>query len=248
MWGVYCMKITVLGCYGPYPPAGQCCSGYLLQDQETAILLDCGNGVFSRLRYYLEPWELSAVIVTHLHADHYGDLVILKYALMLHNQEINMPLIVYAPEEPREIFTSLNYKTFLQAEPIHEKTELEIGRLQISFTPTVHSVPSYLVTVTAGQKKFVYSGDSEYFPAMPAAVEGADLFLCEANFLEAERKSGASNHLTAAQAGQIAREGGVKRLILTHLFPDRDPKLTLQEAQKEFAACELAQPAAVYQL
>jgi len=180
------MKITVLGCYGPYPPAGQCCSGYLLQDQETAILLDCGNGVLSRLRYYLEPWELSAVIVSHLHADHYGDVAILKYALMLHQQA--EPLTVYAPAEPQDIFSSLNYKTFLKAEPVNETTELKIGRMQISFTPAVHSVPSYLITVTAGEKKFVYSGDTEYSPFLAAAVAKADLFLCEANFLEEDLK------------------------------------------------------------
>lgn len=243
------MKITVLGCFGPYPPAGQCCSGYLLQDGETAVLLDCGNGVLSRLRYYLEPWALTAVVVSHLHADHYGDLLILKYALMLHDQAgTREPLHVYAPDQPQDVFASLSYKTYLQAVPVTEQTKLEIGRLQFSFTPAVHAVPSYLVTVTAGEKKFVYSGDTEYFPGLAAAAAGADLFLCEANFLEEDIKRGAPNHLSAAQAAQVAREGGVKRLVLTHFFPERGPGLALQEARQVFAAAEPAQPGAVYEL
>ena len=75
------MKLTVLGCYGPYPAAGGACSGYLLEHEGFAVLIDCGNGVLSRLQEFIEPSKLKAIIISHLHSDHCSDLFILRYAL-----------------------------------------------------------------------------------------------------------------------------------------------------------------------
>ncbi len=43
------MNITVLGCWAPYPRAGGACSGYLLREGETVVLLEAGDGSFIRL-------------------------------------------------------------------------------------------------------------------------------------------------------------------------------------------------------
>jgi len=75
------MKLTVLGCCGPYPAAGGACSGYLLEEDGYRVLIDCGNGVLSRLQQHLKSWELEAVLLSHLHFDHTADLMVLRYAL-----------------------------------------------------------------------------------------------------------------------------------------------------------------------
>jgi len=65
------MKLTVLGCYGPYPKARGACSGYLLESQDTKILIDCGNGVLSRLLEYCGNLNnIDAILISHLHPDH----------------------------------------------------------------------------------------------------------------------------------------------------------------------------------
>ena len=69
------MQITVLGKSPSWQDAGGACSGYLVADGDTRLLLDCGNGVFAKLREHLQYTDIDAVLVSHLHADHILDLI-----------------------------------------------------------------------------------------------------------------------------------------------------------------------------
>src|SRR3954462_11068336 len=75
------MRLTVLGKSPSWQDAGGACSGYLLEEGDTAVLIDCGNGVFSKLRQFRDYTEVDAVVLSHLHADHFLDLVPYSYAL-----------------------------------------------------------------------------------------------------------------------------------------------------------------------
>src|SRR5919199_1822286 len=75
------MRITVLGKSPSWQDAGGACSGYLLRDGGTAVLVDCGNGVFGKLRQHIDYVDIDAVVISHLHADHFLDLVPFAYAL-----------------------------------------------------------------------------------------------------------------------------------------------------------------------
>lgn len=235
------MQLTVLGCYGPYPAAGQSCSGYLVQEGDTAVLLDCGNGVLSRLRYHLEPWDLDAVILSHLHSDHVSDMMIIRYAMMIkRNTDPGAPLTVYAPAAPQAEYERLKYKNFVVTHPITAQSSLSLGDLQISFSQGAHPVPSHVITIKSGGKKLVYSGDTEFFPELAQRIKGADIFLCEANYLRDDIQKGHVNHMAAYQAANAARDGKVKRLILTHHHPERNQEETLREAREIFMNSELA--------
>ena len=75
------LRITVLGKSPSWQDVGGACSGYLRQEDDFALLLDCGNGLFSKLRRFCDYVDVDAVLVTHLHADHSLDLVPFSYAL-----------------------------------------------------------------------------------------------------------------------------------------------------------------------
>ena len=75
------MRVTVLGKSPSWQDAGGACSGYLIEEGDTAVLLDCGNGVFCKLRRYRDYVAVDAVVLSHLHADHFLDLVPFSYAL-----------------------------------------------------------------------------------------------------------------------------------------------------------------------
>jgi len=98
------MKLTVLGCWAPYPRAGGACSGYLVQVGETNILLECGNGVLSNLQKYLDFRSLDGVIISHLHPDHVMDLFCLRHAVegarRTDSRLSTIPL--YLPAHPNE--------------------------------------------------------------------------------------------------------------------------------------------------
>lgn len=249
--GVYVVKLTVLGAYGPYPAAGRACSGYLLEHEGYAVLIDCGNGVLSRLQQFIEISELQAVIISHLHSDHFSDLFILRYALQfgLQKGKIKQPLPVFAPAEPAAEYVRLPYKNVFAVEALAEGQDLQLGPFTFTFLKTEHSVLCYAVAVyLAGEKIMVYTADTEYFPALSDFARGATLFLCEANFLEEDLRKGASNHLSARQAAALAQEAGVEALLLTHLPPFRSPQLSLQEAAQVFKNVETAREGMVYDL
>ena len=68
------MQITVLGESPPWPDRGGACSGYLIREGDFTLLLDCGSGVFANLRRHVDYLWVDAVLLSHLHADHFLDL------------------------------------------------------------------------------------------------------------------------------------------------------------------------------
>ena len=236
------MRLVLLGCYGPYPPAGGACSGYLLQAEGCSVLLDCGNGVLSRLQQHLDFNRLDAILLSHLHADHYSDIMIMRYGLEIAVKEGVRPgpLPLYAPAEPVSEFERLPYKSAYHVRAIIPGEKLQLGAFCVNFTVGVHAVPSMVMRIEAGSKSLVYSGDTEYFSGLEEFASGADLFLCEANYLQSQVDQGLPNHLSAAQAGRAAAAAGVKKLLLTHHNPAGNPEAALSEARKEYPAALLA--------
>ena len=90
------MRLTVLGTSGGYPPPGSACSGYLVEEDETRVWIDAGSGTFPRLLEHCPPYELTAILISHLHADHWTDLVLGLHALRF-AFERERPLPVYGP-------------------------------------------------------------------------------------------------------------------------------------------------------
>lgn len=244
------MKLTVLGCYGPYPAAGGACSGYLLEEDGCRVLIDCGNGVLSRLQQHLKPWELEAVLLSHLHFDHTADLMVLRYALdYARARGLRLqPLPLYAPPEPASEFKRLLYKELFEPVAVSAAEPLQIGPFQIQFMETIHALPCLAMRIETEKGVLVYSGDTEYFDGLAVFAGGADLFLCEANYQEEDMAHSPSNHLSAAGAARLAAHAGVNRLLLTHLHPERRPALSLEEARKDYAAAELAREGTTCQI
>jgi len=242
------MQLTVLGCFGPYPPAGGCCSGYLLQEDNCNLLIDCGNGVLSRLQQHLDYRKLNAVILSHLHADHYSDIMIMRYGLEISFQQGERfePLPLYAPAHPETEFESLPYKNAYSVSTLEAGQTLQIGPFTILPREGVHAIASMALKIRTASKIFVYSGDTEYDSGLEQFASGADFFLCEANYLEADIEKGFPNHLSSAQAAQIAAAAGVKKLYLTHHHPERELEQYLAEAKKYFSKVEAAREGEKY--
>lgn len=226
------MKLTVLGNNGPYPKAGGACSGFLLDSGEHKIVLDFGNGVLSRLQQHIDIEDISAVILSHLHSDHMSDIMILRYAadIKMIRGTMEKPIKVYAPAEPAEEFNRMKYKEALELIKIDPEKRLVIGDLNISFMEMVHGYKDYAVCIEKDQRKFVYSGDTCFNDRIVEFAKSADLFICEAGLLERDDKNLRIMHLTAREAAMVAREAGVKRLLLTHFLPDIKPEQYINEA------------------
>lgn len=218
------MKVTVLGYWSPYPRGGEACSGYLVESANTSILLDCGNGVFSKLEQYGSFWNIDAVICTHFHADHSGDLPVIRNAVksgVLYNK-LNDKMPVFLPDEPVEKFSVIEkYQDGLNFRIISEGfNQIKIGDFQIRFFKVEHTISCYGTLISMGDKKIVYFSDTQYFDKLIEYAHEAHLLICEATVLEKNKDYAVGRHLTTKQAGEIAKKANVKRFLPTHFFPE----------------------------
>lgn len=235
------MNIIALGTSGTYPRYGRACSGYLFADDPTFVQVDLGTGVLSNLFRYLDPQNLSAIILTHLHADHVLDIYPLRYYLQYNHRENNEKIKVYAPQGATEILHGFNpakeERLFLEGvfefRPIEEK--LIIGSLAFRFRKAKHVIPTYsLVCETEDGKKIGYTSDTSYSDDLVEFFKESDVLICEAAY---QGKQGIENlHMSAYEAGLFAAKAGVKRLYLTHIWPELDPTVSKKEAENGFGS------------
>lgn len=229
------MKIHVLGYWGTYPEPGEATTGFLVETDTEKVLLDCGSGVLAQLFKLCDFTDLSAVIVTHHHHDHTADLGVLGYrALLARLQgERSAPLPIYMPEGPADLMREFEQEPLIDLQKIDASSKLQIGELTVSFARTEHPVYCVACRFEHRGQVFVFSADSSDCVGLRTIAKGADLFVCEASMYdgqeEAARRAG---HLTARQAGALARDAGVHHLALTHYphYGDID-KLISQAAE-----------------
>lgn len=233
------MKLTILGSQSPYNTTGHNCPGFFIQDNQTRLMLDCGSGSHSLLNYPNDLQNLS-IILTHLHRDHYNDIYNLQYSsFVFHNQKrIEKPINIFLPSTPAKIYEDIlsEQNSFAKYQIIDENSSFKIGNMNISFCPTDHPVEAYSIKVQNGNRTIVYTSDTS-FSAKNRLVEfakGADLLICESSLLKEHGFPEINSHLTSEQAGIIAKEAGVKGLILNHFWPEEPVQKYVDEAKKVF--------------
>src|ERR1700730_1995574 len=99
------LTLTILGASPAAPNPGGACSGYLLREGEAAVLMDCGPGSAGRSALHVAPNHLQGVAISHLHPDHYDDLVRLSYSLKFgepRSVELSPLLPLFLPPGGRE--------------------------------------------------------------------------------------------------------------------------------------------------
>lgn len=216
------MRVTVLGNNGPYPAAGGACSGYLLEHEGKKILLDCGNGVLANLQKVCRWEELDGIFLSHLHSDHMSDMMVLRYAIQIKKMRGMFPgnLPLYCPAVPEKEFESVSSGNLFDVTPVSKELNLRIGSMDIRFEEMKHPVQSWAISASSGGRKFVYSGDTAWCDNIVEFSKGADVLLCDGGLLSKYKTSENSPHLTAVETGIVAREAGVKQLVITHFWPE----------------------------
>lgn len=256
------MVVTVLGKSPAWEDAGGACSGYLIREGDFALLLDCGNGVFSKLRATCDYADVDAILITHMHADHFFDVIPFAYALT------HSPRWARAGTSPRPrlhlprgglavlggVIGCLGAGELIQTafEP-HEyepEDELTIGPLRARLRPVPHYVPAHAVALQAEGGRLAFSADCGPNDELVGLAADSDLLLIEATLAESELEGtheGTRGHLTAREAGEHGASAGVRRLVLTHFSDELDPgEVRARGAEGYGADVELAREGAAY--
>jgi ribonuclease BN (tRNA processing enzyme) len=263
------VRLTVLGKSPSWQDAGGACSGYLLQKGETNVLLDCGNGVFAKLRTRIDYVDLDAVIVSHLHADHWLDLVPYSYALIYAPKQQPVPVHTWpgtrTPARPRlivplgarAVFRRVvgawgNENLIESAFEIEEYADgetVEVGPIRATFHAVPHFIDTFAVDVTtSGGGRLIYGADSRPNDELVEIARGADLLLVEATLPRPER-TGVRGHMTPEEAGEHARRAGVKRVVITHISDELGEDWARSEAERSFSGpVDVAREGATYEI
>ncbi|WDT93915.1 MBL fold metallo-hydrolase [Thermoleophilum album] len=248
------MRLTVLGKSPSWEDAGGACSGYLLEQQGHAVLLECGNGVFAKLRLYRDYRTVSAVVVSHFHGDHVLDLVPFSYALTYsprRRPDEQRPRLL-APPRTRERLRTIA-STFEDPELVERAFdiveyapdgEFRLGPFLFRTRSVPHFTDTFALAVssqdqaeTGSDTRFVFGADCGPSRELVEFARGASVLMLEATLIEPEapdpgRRRG---HLTPREAGEHAHAAGVERLVLTHISDEVDPAWARAEAEAAFA-------------
>ncbi|WP_248960489.1 MBL fold metallo-hydrolase [Sphaerisporangium perillae] len=249
------MKLTIVGCSGSFPGPDSPASCYLLEAEGFRLLLDFGNGSLGALQRHIGLYDVDAICLSHLHADHCLDLcsyhVVRTYAPCA-----PLPRVpVYAPDDaPRRLAAAYGMDDEPGLETAFDFTALapgvfSVGPFEVTAALMNHPIETYGFRVSHGGRSVAYSGDTGECPELVKLAAGADILLCEASLLDRPGIP-AGLHMTGRQAAEHAARAGAGTLVLTHLVPWNDKGEVLDDASRGGyeGRVELARSGAVYDL
>lgn len=265
------MRLTVVGCTGsmsgPYAPA----SCYLVQargiDPNTeiervySVVLDLGPGSFGMLWRYLDVRHIDAVLLSHTHADHMGDVISLHVHRRWHPSGTLSAIMLGGPPGVMERVRGIDgagpeetYGDVFTPYEFEDGKPLRIGPLHITPYAGRHTVPSFGFRIAGPSEgdplrtvELAYTGDTDSCPRITQMARRVELLLSEAGFTRADKPRGV--HLTGERAGQLAKEAEVGSLVLTHIQPWTDPQVVVGEAREVWdGAISTAYAGATYSL
>lgn len=225
------IRVTILGSGTCVPSLARSACAVLVEIGANRILMDAGPGTMRRLlEAGVTIFDLSHILISHLHPDHSGELAPLLFATKYPDDtRRKTPLKLVAGNGFQNFFEGLRdvYGRWIELpEALFSIREvdtsgpdsIQFDGFSLTSRPMNHSPESIAFRLTAptGQS-VVYSGDTDVTPELVVLAAQADLLVCECAMPDEAKVAG---HLTPSEAGRMAAEAGVRQLILTHFYPE----------------------------
>jgi ribonuclease BN (tRNA processing enzyme) len=254
------MRLTILGRSPASPNPGEACAGYLVEGGGARVLVDIGPGVVSQLVGRHHPDELDAVVISHMHADHMLDLVTLRYVFPWRARPKEQRLRVITPpgsadqllELARGVGSARHFEDCFRLSEHDGSSPFSFEQLSLQPIQTQHYIPCWGFRIEADGRRLAYTADTAPCGGLRELAIEADLLLSEATLRSLDEDAAAPEprgHLTPAEAGEAARDGKSRRLMLTHLPVNGDGGWARDLAADAFGAdVELAEPTRTYEV
>ncbi|MBB5808054.1 ribonuclease BN (tRNA processing enzyme) [Saccharothrix ecbatanensis] len=243
------MLLTILGCSGSLPGPHGPASGYLVEADGCRLAIELGSGVLAALQAHHDPFSLDGLLFSHLHPDHCSDFTTLTVTRRYHThppydtRKHRLP--VHGPSEAADRFARAYAETadellttdlsdVFEFLPLTGDAVTTIGPFEITAVRVDHPTEAYGFRITTKTASLAYTGDTGPCDALLGLAQGVDVLLSEATWTHADDRP-LGRHLSGVQAGRLAADAGVGRLLLTHIAPWTDRDAVLAEARGQFS-------------
>jgi ribonuclease BN (tRNA processing enzyme) len=222
------VRVTFLGSGDAFGSGGRLQTCILVEAAKTRFLLDCGaSSLIAMKKQGVSGSSISAVLLTHLHGDHFGGIPFFILDAQFSKRE--EPLLIAGPPGtesrvraamevlfPKSSETSQRFRLDFSELPL--STACAVGSARVTAEPVVHfsGAHSLALRVECSGRTIAYSGDTEWTNSLLTVARGADLFICESYFFDKKVKF----HLDYATLIERKGELGCKRIVLTHMSED----------------------------
>jgi ribonuclease BN (tRNA processing enzyme) len=239
------LRVYVAGSSSSVPRPRRACSCYVVRSQQAAVLFDLGSGALSNVRETVDYSKLDAVVISHMHADHFLDVIPLRYGLKYgpYDRTARLPLYLppggqamlrqmcaaFSPEGPHDFLDEV-----FDVQDFDDRSIVEIADLRLTFAQTVHYVETYAIRAAVDGKALVYSSDTAPCEAVVDLARDADLFVCECTLGLGLEGGIIRGHSSSAEAGAMAHTAGVAKLLLTHYGYEHSPEMLEATAREHY--------------
>ncbi|WP_076463341.1 MBL fold metallo-hydrolase [Actinomyces mediterranea] len=249
------MRLTIIGCTGSMSGPASPASCYLIQapgvDPQTGlermwnVVLELGPGSFGALWRHIDPRDLDAVIFSHCHADHMGDVVSLQVHRRWGPASDLPPLLVAGPADTAERIRQIDgaapdeqYCREFSFFTLSAEQSFMIGPLSLTPAAGWHTVEAYGVRVEGpgeeeGMASMFFTGDTDEISTIREGARGVDLLLTEVGFTRADTTRGI--HMDGVRAGRLAAQAQAGRVVATHIQPWTDRGIVEEELRTHWS-------------
>lgn len=227
------MELTVLGGAAACPNPGQGSSSYLLQMNGRSILLDCGPNTISELRKHVELDQIERIFISHVHADHTVDLIPYRYGLKYAPGVENSRPALHMPPDGTAFLESVAgafamgveaadtfFEEAFEISEYDPEANLTLDEVSVRFHRTNHPVPCWAMRIESSEGTLVYLADTGPLDTLVDFARDADILICEGTYPTEKWMPDGNDrpHISAHEAGLIARDSGAKEFVLTHIW------------------------------
>jgi ribonuclease BN (tRNA processing enzyme) len=203
--------------------------------------MDAGTGTLAPLQRHVRLDELTAIWISHLHADHSADLLTAYYGALFADIRLAAPIPLFGPpgiaDRLAHFLTNGSARAPIESafavDELQDGHEVRVGALTLTSRAVLHDVPGFAVRVEAADRSLVFSGDTAPCANLIELAEGCDLLLCEAEIAQAPSREEQVHH-TPEDAGSTAATAGSGRLIVTHVGRSMTPQQAVARASTRF--------------
>ena len=219
------MFVQCLGSGDAFGSHGRCNTSFYIRTRTRGLLLDCGASTLIALkRQNMSIEDIDAVVITHLHGDHFGGLAFLLCEIAALKRRTK-PLTIIGPEdmETRTLeslacfYPGVSLESAAEIKFIHYQARIPVSFEHVTITafPVVHSPETHphALRIEADGKVVAFSGDTEWTDELVALSQDADLFLCEATELKGHKKY----HLSVDEINEKRSTLQTRKIVLTHM-------------------------------